>query len=99
MLKKVKMFCFARFGLKRGVGYTFANMVTSAGEGARFQFASDQSLLVYFDQSKKKVRAKARRLQSQITVHAHQQLRKLLRPLQFDPRAVDRNFPYGADSL
>src|SRR5437899_1923044 len=32
-----------------GVSYTFASMDTSAGEGARFQFASDQSLLVYFD--------------------------------------------------
>jgi inhibitor of KinA len=91
MLKKVKMFCFARFGLKRGVGYTFANMVTSAGEGARFQFASDQSLLVCFDQSKKKGRAKARPLQSQITLHAHQQVRKLLRLLELEPVAGVRN--------
>src|SRR5260370_26819676 len=91
MLKKVKMFCFARFGLKRGVGYTFANMVPSAGEGARFQFASDQSLLVYFDQPKKKGRARARLLQSQITLHAHQQVRKLLRLLELEPVAGVRN--------
>jgi len=32
-------------------------MDNSAGEDARFQFASDQSLLVYFDQAKKKGRA------------------------------------------
>ncbi len=36
------------------MGYTFANMDTGAGEGARFQFASDQSLVVYFDQQNKK---------------------------------------------
>src|SRR5713101_4398830 len=77
MLKKVKMFCFARFGLKRGVGYTFAKMVTSAGEGARFQFASDQSLLVYFGQ--------------EITLYAHQQVMKLLRLLQLEPVAGIRN--------
>src|SRR5712692_870279 len=91
MLKKVKVFCFARFGLKRGVGYTFANMVTSAGEGARFQFASDQSLLVYFDQPKKKGRARARLLQSQITLHAHQQVRKLLRLPELEPVAGAHN--------
>src|SRR5260370_9047584 len=91
MLKKVKMFCFARFGLKRGVGYTFGEMVTAAGEGARFQFASDQSLLVYFDQSKKKGRAKPRPLQSQITLHAHQQVRKLLRLLELEPVAGVHN--------
>ena len=39
------------------MGYTLASMDNSAGEGARFQFASDQSLLVYFDQAKKKGRA------------------------------------------
>src|SRR5260370_14489046 len=76
-----------RWGLKRGVRYTFANMVTSAGEGARFQFASDQSLLVYFDQPKKKGRARARLLQSQITLHAHQQVMKLLRLLELEPVA------------
>jgi KipI family sensor histidine kinase inhibitor len=59
------------------VGYTFASMVTSAGEGARFQFASDQSLLVYFGQ--------------EITLHAHQQVMKLLRLLQLEPVAGIRN--------
>jgi KipI family sensor histidine kinase inhibitor len=52
-------------------------MVTSAGEGARFQFASDQSLLVYFGQ--------------EITLHAHQQVMKLLRLLQLEPVAGIRN--------
>jgi len=59
------------------VGYTFARMVTSAGEGARFQWASDQSLLVYFGQK--------------ITVQAHQQVRKLLRLLELEPIAGVRN--------
>src|SRR5260370_37912629 len=46
-----------RCGLKRGVRDNFANKVTSAGEGTRFQFASDQVLLVYVDQTKKKGRS------------------------------------------
>ena len=48
-------------------------MVTSPAEGARFQFASDQSLLVYFGQ--------------EITLDAHQQVMKLLRLLQLEPVA------------
>lgn len=59
------------------MGYTFARMVTSAGEGARFQWASDQSLLVYFGQK--------------ITLQAHQQVRKLLRLLELEPVAGVRN--------
>jgi inhibitor of KinA len=52
-------------------------MVTSASEGARFQWASDQSLLVYFGQ--------------EITIQAHQQVRKLLRLLEMEPIAGVRN--------
>lgn len=59
------------------MGYTFARMVTSASEGARFQWASDQSLLVYFGQ--------------EITIQAHQQVRKLLRLLEMEPIAGVRN--------
>lgn len=59
------------------MGYTFARMVTSAGEDARFQWASDQSLLVYFGQ--------------EITLQAHQQVRKLLRLLELEPVAGIRN--------
>jgi KipI family sensor histidine kinase inhibitor len=73
------------------VGYTFANMDTSAGEGARFQFASDQSLLVYFDQRKSKRRAEARPLQSQITREANENVRRLLRLLELEPVAGVRN--------
>lgn len=57
--------------------YTFASMDTSAGEGARFQFASDQSLLIYFG--------------SEITLRAHEQVRKLLRLLELEPIAGIRN--------
>jgi KipI family sensor histidine kinase inhibitor len=79
-----------------GVGYTFASMGTSAGEGARFQFASDQSLLVYFGEESKKSRAKARPLQSQapqnqITIQANEKVRKLLRLLELEPVAGVRN--------
>jgi KipI family sensor histidine kinase inhibitor len=85
------------------VGYTFASMVTSVCEGARFQFASDQSLLVYFDQPKGKARAesgppqseksgaKARPLQSQITLEANEKVRKLLRLLELEPVEGVRN--------
>jgi inhibitor of KinA len=52
-------------------------MVTSPGQDARFQFASDQSLLVYFGQ--------------EITLHAHEQIMKLLRLLQLEPVAGIRN--------
>jgi KipI family sensor histidine kinase inhibitor len=73
------------------VEYTFANMDTSAGEDARFQFASDQSLLVYFDQRKSKRRAEARPLQSQITREANENVRRLLRLLELEPVAGVRN--------
>ncbi len=80
------------------VGYTFASMSTAAGEGARFELASDQSLLVYFDQSKKKSRApdkvgtsSARPLQIQITLQANEKVRRLLRLLELEPVAGVRN--------
>jgi KipI family sensor histidine kinase inhibitor len=66
-----------QFSRKRRVRYTFADMVTSAGEGARFQLASDQSLLVSFGH--------------EITLEAHEQVRKLLRLLQLEPVAGIRN--------
>jgi inhibitor of KinA len=50
-----------------------------AGEGARFQIASDQSLLVYFDQVDKTDRSKDRPLQDQ------EQGRAEARPLQSQP--------------
>jgi KipI family sensor histidine kinase inhibitor len=52
-------------------------MLTPAADGARFQPASDQSLLVYFGQ--------------QITRDAHQQVMKLLRLLESEPVAGIRN--------
>ena len=81
-------------------------MNRAAGEGARFQFASDQSLLVYFDHQTEKGRApdpvgtsSVRSLQSQITLHAHQQIRKLLRLMQSEPVAGVRNFHPAYSSL
>ena len=52
-------------------------MLTSAAEGARFQRASDQSLLIYFGH--------------QITLDAHHRIRKLLRLLEIEPIAGVRN--------
>ncbi len=62
-------------------------MVTAAGGGARFRFASDQSLLIYFDQQEKEGRAP----QNQATLQANEKVRKLLRLLQLEPVAGVRN--------
>jgi KipI family sensor histidine kinase inhibitor len=79
------------------VEYTFAAMDTGAGEGARFEFASDQTLLVYFDQPEEgRVPGKvgtgsAQPPQSQITLEANEKVRKLLRLLELEPVAGVRN--------
>jgi len=52
-------------------------MDTSAGDGARFQPSSDQSLLVYFGH--------------EITLQAHERVRRLLRLLELQPIAGIRN--------
>jgi inhibitor of KinA len=52
-------------------------MDTLAGEGVRFRYASDQSLLISFG--------------SEISVNAHQQVMKLLRLLQLEPVVGVRN--------
>src|SRR5260370_12342015 len=75
-------------------------MDLAAGPGARFQFASDQSLLVYFDtaksrsrsearlpQSQEKRRSEDRPLQSPVTLQANENVRKLLRLLELNPVA------------
>jgi KipI family sensor histidine kinase inhibitor len=73
-------------------------MGKSAAEGARFQPSSDQSLLVYFGEEKKEGRAtddvvtnSARPLKDQITVQAHERVRRLLRLLELEPIAGIRN--------
>src|SRR2546425_4686870 len=77
-------------------------MATASG-GARCEFASDQSLLVYFDELKETGRAEsgppqgekspaqARPLQSQIALQANEKVRKLLRLLELQPVAGVRN--------
>ncbi|HXN53666.1 MAG TPA: 5-oxoprolinase subunit PxpB [Candidatus Acidoferrum sp.] len=52
-------------------------MLMSAADRARFQRASDQSLLIYFGQ--------------QITLEAHEHVRRLLRLLELEPIAGVRN--------
>jgi KipI family sensor histidine kinase inhibitor len=73
-------------------------MNRTAGEGARFQLASDQSLLIYVEDAKKQNQApdndgpsSARPLQSEITREANEKVRKLLRLLQLEPVAGVRN--------
>jgi len=79
--------------------YTFAAMDLVAGMSARFQFASDQSLLVYFEQLNEKGRAQSRPLHRQITVQANENVRRLLRLLELDPVAGVRNLQPAYCSL
>jgi inhibitor of KinA len=65
--------------------------MAKADVGARFQFASDQSLLVYFDQPTEIGRAEDRPLQSPITIQANEKVRKLLRLLELEPVDGVRN--------
>jgi KipI family sensor histidine kinase inhibitor len=66
-------------------------MVTATGDGAQFRYASDQSLLVYFEHPAEEGRAEARPLHSQITLQANEKVRKLLRLLELEPMAGVRN--------
>jgi KipI family sensor histidine kinase inhibitor len=60
-------------------------MEMAAGGGVRFQWASDQSLLVYFG--------------AKITLAAHERIRKMLRLLDLEPVAGIRNLHPGYCSL
>src|SRR5260370_37256756 len=62
-----------------------------AGGGARFQFASDHSLLVYFEQLNDESRAQAKPLRSRITLQGNENVRKLLRLLESEPVAGGGN--------
>jgi KipI family sensor histidine kinase inhibitor len=73
------------------VEYTRAAMGTSASGGVRFQVASDQALIVYFDSPVEKSGAKAPHLQNQITIEAHERVRRLLRLAELEPIAGVRN--------
>jgi inhibitor of KinA len=73
------------------VEYTLAAMGTSVNGGVRFQVASDQSLLVYFEEQRKKSGAKAPHLQNQIAIEAHERVRRLLRLVELEPIAGVRN--------
>jgi inhibitor of KinA len=67
------------------VRYTFAAMEASASRAVRFQVASDQALIVYFDPPATKSGAKAPPLQNQITIEGHERVRRLLRLLELEP--------------
>lgn len=81
------------------MGYTLAAMGTSAIDRARFRVSSDQSLLVYFDAPSAKGRSQTLPLQKQITIEAHEQVRKLLRLLELEPIAGVRNLHPAYGSL
>ena len=79
-------------------GVYFAIMV-AAGDGVRFQYSSDQSLLVYFDSAKSESRDEVRPPQSQITLEANEKVRKLLRLLELEPVVGVRNLHPAYRSL
>jgi len=79
-------------------------MGIAMSKGARFQFASDQSLLVYFEQlneegrshsqlpqNQEQRRSEDRPLQKRFTLEANENVRKLLRLLELEPVAGVRN--------
>lgn len=74
-------------------------MATSGKSSLRFQVASDQSLLVYFDPLAKKSETKASSSQNHMTRGAHEQISKLLRLLEIEPIAGVRNFHPAYSSL
>jgi inhibitor of KinA len=66
----------------------------------RFQTASDQSLLVYFDQAaRRKSGANAPRRQNQITLETHEHVRRFVRLLELEPVAGVRNLHPGYSSV
>src|SRR6476660_8870182 len=78
--------------------YTLGLMGKSGEVHARFQVASDQSLFVYFDSPKEKSGAPSPAgansvtpLQTQITMEAHEQVRRLLRLMELEPIPGVRN--------
>jgi inhibitor of KinA len=66
-------------------------MGTSASGGVRFQVASDQALIVYFEQHRMKNGAKAPPVQNQITIQGHERVRRLLRLVELEPIVGVRN--------
>src|SRR5258708_14455723 len=74
-------------------------MDLAAGTNARFQFASDQSLLVYFDEQVGQHRSEDWPPQSQSTLQANENVRKLLRLLESEPVAGICNFDPACFSL
>jgi inhibitor of KinA len=65
----------------------------------RFQVASDQALIVYFDPPTRTSGAKAPHLENQITFEGHERVRKLLQLLKLEPIAGVRNLHPAYRSL
>lgn len=74
-------------------------MSTSATGGAHFQVTSDQSLLVYFESPSGRIGDKDSRPPKQITVEAHEQVRRFLRLMELEPIAGVRNLHPGYCSV
>jgi inhibitor of KinA len=66
-------------------------MGATASRAVRFEVASDQALIVYFDAPAQMSGAKAQPLQNQITIQGLEKVRRLLRLLELEPIAGVRN--------
>ena len=77
--------------------YTSARMTTSSIVHARFQAASDQSLLVYFDQESSG--GQAAHLEKQRKRKAHEQVRRFVRLAEIEPLCDVRNLHPGYSSV
>ncbi len=74
-------------------------MSTSATGGAHFQVASDQSLLVHFESPNGRRGDKDPRPAKQITIEAHEHVRRFLRLMELEPFAGVRNLHPGYCSV
>jgi inhibitor of KinA len=74
-------------------------MATSRNNNARFETASDQSLIVYFDPPQKATRSKDRSHPEQNIRKANERVRKLLRLLELEPVPGVRNLHPAYSSL
>jgi inhibitor of KinA len=85
--------------VERKPGYTSAKLVIPVEQHARIQFASDQSLLVYFEQAREKAGVHSGVVDEKILVHANEKVRRLLRLLQLEPVEGVRNLHPAYASL
>jgi inhibitor of KinA len=74
-------------------------MANSSAAKQRFQAASDQSLLIYFEHTESMRTGKSSKLENETAPQAHEQVRRLVRLLELEPIAGVRNLHPGYASV